>query len=45
MTFIFLYFVLRYDLKKKKVELEQSKVNLEKKKLQLSKERQDDDER
>ncbi len=41
MTFIFLYFVIRYDLNKKKVELEQSKVELEKMKLQLSKERQE----
>ncbi|MDX8342212.1 hypothetical protein [Rossellomorea sp. YZS02] len=47
MTFIFLYFVIRYDLKKKNVELEQSKVELEKMKLELSKERkeQDGDER
>lgn len=43
MTFIFLYFVIRYDLKKKKVELEQNKLELEKMKLQLSKERQEDD--
>ncbi|WP_226673399.1 hypothetical protein [Rossellomorea aquimaris] len=44
MTFIFLYFVIRYDLKKKNVELEQSKVELEKMKLQLNKERQKQEE-
>ena len=43
MTFIFLYFVIRYDLKKKQVELEQNKLELEKMKLQLSTERQEDD--
>ncbi|RWZ54538.1 hypothetical protein EQV77_14815 [Halobacillus fulvus] len=38
LTFIFLYFVLYFDLKKKKIELEERKLELEKKKLELCEE-------
>ncbi|RLQ91169.1 hypothetical protein [Falsibacillus albus] len=41
MTFIFLYFVINYDLKKRKLELEDKKLELEMKKLQLNKESQE----
>ncbi|MGR9049518.1 hypothetical protein ACQ4XT_12915 [Halobacillus faecis] len=41
MTFIFLYFVIRYDLKKKNLELEEKKLELEKKKLDLEKKYQE----
>ncbi|MGB8000831.1 MAG: hypothetical protein WCF60_12175 [Anaerobacillus sp.] len=38
MTFIFLYFVMNFDLKKKKLEVEEKKLELEKRKLELKEE-------
>ena len=38
MTFIFLYFVLNFDLKKKKLEIEEKQLELEKRKLELKEE-------
>lgn len=35
LTFIFLYFVIRYDLQKKKLEVEEKRLDLEKQKLEL----------
>lgn len=37
LTFIFLYFVLNFDLKKKQLVLEEKKLELEKNKLELHK--------
>ncbi|MEC3885347.1 hypothetical protein GLW00_15955 [Halobacillus litoralis] len=36
LTFLFLGFVINFDLKKKKLELEEKKVELEKQKLELN---------
>lgn len=41
MSFIFLYFVIKYDLKRKELELEEKRIDLEKRKLELSKEVQE----
>ncbi|WLR46403.1 hypothetical protein LC065_12525 [Halobacillus litoralis] len=41
MTFIFLYFVIHFDLKKKKLDLEEKKLELEEKKIELQKENQE----
>ncbi|WP_377887958.1 hypothetical protein [Alkalihalobacillus sp. R86527] len=38
MTFIFLYFVLRFDFKKKQLEVEETKLEVEKRKLELNEE-------
>jgi hypothetical protein len=38
MTFIFLYFVMNFDLKKKKLEVEEKKLELEKRRLELKEE-------
>ena len=38
MTFIFLYFVMNFDLKKKRLEVEEKKLELEKRKLELKEE-------
>ncbi|WP_158512357.1 hypothetical protein [Halobacillus halophilus] len=45
LTFIFLYFVLQIDLKKKKLELEDKKLELEKRKLEIHKECQKEEKR
>ncbi|GEN52226.1 hypothetical protein [Halobacillus faecis] len=45
MTFIFLYFVIRYDLKKKTLEFEEKKLELEEKKLELQKQQQEQEEK
>ncbi|MCA1011509.1 hypothetical protein [Halobacillus halophilus] len=37
LTFIFLYFVLQIDLKKKQLELEEKKLDLEKRKFEHGK--------
>ncbi|SCZ79848.1 hypothetical protein [Acidaminobacter hydrogenoformans] len=34
-TFIFLYFVMRFDSKKKQLQLEEKKLELEKRKLEM----------
>ncbi|KMM37207.1 hypothetical protein [Guptibacillus hwajinpoensis] len=44
MTYIFLYFVLNFDLKKKKLEIEEKKLDLEKRKLELNEESQEPEE-
>lgn len=41
LTFIFLYFVLRFDLKKKQLEVEEKRLDLEKRKLELNEDCQD----
>ena len=41
MTFVFLYFVLNFDLKKKKLEVEEKKLELEMKKLEINEEPQE----
>ncbi|WP_273832342.1 hypothetical protein [Guptibacillus sedimenti] len=38
MTFIFLYFVMNFDLKKKKLEVEEKKLELEKRRLEIDQE-------
>ena len=43
LTFIFLYFVLQFDLKKKQLELEEKKLDLEKRKLELDKDGQEEE--
>ncbi|MBA2175982.1 hypothetical protein H0266_13885 [Halobacillus locisalis] len=43
LTFIFLYFVMRYDFKKKALEVEEKKLDLEKRKLELKEEHQDEE--
>ena len=45
LTFIFLYFVLQFDLKKKQLELEEKKLELEKKKLESNIKCQEEEER
>ncbi|WP_165997607.1 hypothetical protein [Bacillus sp. Cs-700] len=40
-TFIFLYFVMNFDLKKKKLEVEEKKLELEKRKLEINEEPQE----
>ena len=41
MTYIFLYFVLHFDFKKKKLELEEKKLELENRKLEVNEETQE----
>ncbi|MFD1020964.1 hypothetical protein [Thalassobacillus hwangdonensis] len=43
LTFIFLYFVIKYDFNKKKLELEEKKLELEKKKFEFHKQVQEED--
>ncbi|SFG31892.1 hypothetical protein SAMN05216353_13424 [Halobacillus alkaliphilus] len=45
LTFIFLYFVLRFDLKKKQLEVEEKRLDLEKRTFELSEDDQKQEER
>gem|GEM_PF-5502221 len=45
LTFLFLYFVLQIDLKKKKLELEEKKLEWEKSKLEFNHECQEEEKR